>query len=138
MSATAAKTPEKTAVSTGISTVHAKHLHAVPSRRVVGTRTVLTRRGQVVFGLLVSALVLGVLSLVFAAFAPEASAATNVEKIQTQVLIVESGQTLWQIASELDPNADPRETIIRILDLNSLSDQAQIHTGQALLVPVIH
>lgn len=130
MSAVTAKTPENTAIS--------QHLKVVPARKVVGTRTVLTRRGQVVVGLFITTMVLGVLSLVFAAFAPNASAATSVESVQTQVLVVESGQTLWQIATELDPTSDPRVTIDRILDLNSLSSDAQIHAGQALLVPILN
>jgi len=130
MSAVATKTPENTVIS--------NHLYAVPARKVVGTRTVLTQRGRVVLGLLITATVLALLALVFAAFAPNASAATQSVDNGSQVLIVKPGQTLWQIAAEVDPSADPRETIDRILDLNSLSNSAQIHAGQALVVPILN
>jgi nucleoid-associated protein YgaU len=127
MSAVTVKTLENTVISS--------HLYAVPTRKVVGTRTVLTQRGRLVLGLITTASVLAVLALVFAAFAPNASASTGDVSENTHIQIVEAGQTLWQIASEVDPSADPRETINRILDLNSLSNSAQIHAGQALIVP---
>lgn len=130
MSAVATKTPENTVIS--------NHLYAVPARKVVGTRTVLTQRGRVVLGLLITATVLALLALVFAAFAPNASATTQTVDNGSQVLIVKPGQTLWQIAAEVDPSVDPRETIDRILDLNSLSNSAQIHAGQALVVPILN
>ena len=127
MNAVAAKTPEKSAISS--------HLRSVPDRKIVGTKTVLTRRGQVVIGLLIAAFALGALSLVVAVFAPSASAATSTESVRTEVVVVQPGQTLWQIATDLDPSSDPREIIERILDLNSLSNEAQIHAGQALILP---
>ncbi|MCX6403678.1 MAG: LysM domain-containing protein [Actinobacteria bacterium] len=127
MSAVTVKTLENTVISS--------HLYAVPTRKVVGTRTVLTQRGRLVLGLITTASVLAVLALVFAAFTPNASASTGDVSANTHIQIVEAGQTLWQIASEVDPSADPRETINRILDLNSLSNSAQIHAGQALIVP---
>jgi nucleoid-associated protein YgaU len=127
MSAVTVKSLENTVISS--------HLYAVPTRKVVGTRTVLTQRGRLVLGLITTASVLAVLALVFAAFAPNASASTGDVSENTHIQIVEAGQTLWQIASEVDPSADPRETINRILDLNSLSNSAQIHAGQALIVP---
>lgn len=130
MSAVTVKTLENTVISS--------HLYAVPTRKVVGTRTVLTQRGRLVLGLITTASVLAVLALVFAAFAPNASASTGDVSANTHVQIVEAGQTLWQIASEVDPSADPRETINRILDLNSLSNSAQIHAGQALIVPILN
>ncbi len=127
MSVQTAKTPENIVISS--------HLHAVPARKVVGTRTVLTQRGRVVLGLFTTTTVLAVLALLFAAFAPDAAASTAEVSTATEIQIVESGQTLWQIAAELDPTADPRELVDRILDLNSLSNSAQIHAGQALIVP---
>jgi hypothetical protein len=130
MSAVTVKTLENTVISS--------HLYAVPTRKVVGTRTVLTQRGRLVLGLITTATVLAVLALVFAAFTPNASATTGDVSANTHIQIVEAGQTLWQIASDVDPSADPRETINRILDLNSLSNSAQIHAGQALIVPILN
>lgn len=133
MSAVAAETPEKNAVNSTVS----NHLYAVPGRKVVGTRTVLTARGRVVVGLFTTVAVLAFLAFIFAAFAPNAAASTQTSQVEVQTIVVKPSQTLWQIASNLDPAADPRELIDRILDLNSLSNSAQIHAGQALVVPVI-
>ncbi len=130
MSAQTAKTPENTVISS--------HLYAVPARKVVGTRTVLTQRGRVVLGLFTTAAVLAVLALLFATFAPNAAASTSQVGSATEIQIVKPGQTLWQIAATLDPAADPRETIDRILDLNSLTNSEQIHAGQALIVPILN
>lgn len=132
MDAFATKTPAKSTVS--------NHLHAVSAtqsgRKIVGTRTVLTQRGRVVLGLFTTTIVLSVLAFIFAAFAPNAAASTQTTQVEVQTIVVQPSQTLWQIASDLDPTADPREMIDRILDLNSLSNSDQIHAGQALVVPV--
>lgn len=44
------------------------------------------------------------------------------------------GETLWQIARRVQPGADPRETVQRILDLNGLQT-AQVQAGTALRLP---
>ena len=48
---------------------------------------------------------------------------------------VDPGQTLWQMALSVAPEADPRATIARIKEMNGLSSSA-IDAGQVLLVPV--
>ena len=42
--------------------------------------------------------------------------------------------TLWEIAVRARPNVDPRITVHRIIDLNSLSGPI-VHPGQRLLLP---
>ena len=51
----------------------------------------------------------------------------------TQV-VVQPGQTLWSIALQADPSADPRLVVQRIVAMNSLAG-ANITAGQHLLVP---
>jgi LysM repeat protein len=49
-------------------------------------------------------------------------------------LVVRSGDTLWSIATRVAPNADPRETITALRELNNL-DQTAVYVGQRLIIP---
>lgn len=51
-----------------------------------------------------------------------------------QTIVVEPGQTLWEIASQLAPGQDPREVIARIRATNRL-DSAALSVGQRLTLP---
>jgi nucleoid-associated protein YgaU len=53
----------------------------------------------------------------------------------TTTVVVQPGDTLWQLARAGDARADPRETIDAIVELNGLSSGAGIHPGDVLLVP---
>lgn len=48
---------------------------------------------------------------------------------------VSHGDTLWSIAEEVAPQADPRDVVDAILRLNAL-DGAAISAGQSLAIPV--
>lgn len=47
---------------------------------------------------------------------------------------VEAGETLWSVASRVDPNADPRVVVAKIQALNHLATPGVV-VGQQLLVP---
>jgi LysM repeat protein len=49
-------------------------------------------------------------------------------------VVVRPGQTLWSIASQAEPTADPRLVIQQIIQANSLSGPV-IQPGQSLWVP---
>lgn len=49
-------------------------------------------------------------------------------------VVVQPGQTLWQIAEAAAPDVDPRVTIMRIQDLNGLSG-AGVTPGQRIALP---
>jgi hypothetical protein len=53
----------------------------------------------------------------------------------TQVIKVEVGQSLWDVAVAVAPNEDPRATIWTIKTLNGLTT-SEVLAGQALTVPV--
>jgi nucleoid-associated protein YgaU len=55
----------------------------------------------------------------------------------TNTVVVQPGQTLWQVARSVASDADPRETVARIQELNGLSgaDAATLRPGQTLIVP---
>ncbi|WP_205718356.1 LysM domain-containing protein [Actinomadura sp. WMMA1423] len=50
-------------------------------------------------------------------------------------VVVEPGETLWEIASSADPGGDPRVVVQRIIDLNGLGGDPTVHPGQELRVP---
>ncbi|KAB2346387.1 LysM peptidoglycan-binding domain-containing protein [Actinomadura rudentiformis] len=51
-----------------------------------------------------------------------------------QTVVVEPGETLWDIAARHAPDSDPRRTVDRIIDLNSLSSPV-VQPGQQLRLP---
>jgi nucleoid-associated protein YgaU len=55
-------------------------------------------------------------------------------QVSTQSVVVESGDSLWGIAVRTAPDADPREVVTRIRELNGMRSNL-IQPGQVLLVP---
>lgn len=55
------------------------------------------------------------------------------------VHVVQPGDTLWSIATSLEPAADPRETVRRLIELNEsqpeLASTGQLRIGQELVLP---
>ena len=91
----------------------------------------LTRRGRLV-------VLLALVAVAFAVFAllggPAESTGTA-HHARAATVVVEPGQTLWDIASEVAPGEDPRVVIDEIVDLNALTDPGAIRVGQPLYVP---
>jgi nucleoid-associated protein YgaU len=54
---------------------------------------------------------------------------------RTTTVIVSPGETVWDIARQVAPQADTRSTVAEIEELNSLSDAGSIQVGQPLVVP---
>ncbi|HEY5988293.1 MAG TPA: LysM peptidoglycan-binding domain-containing protein [Streptosporangiaceae bacterium] len=110
-----------------------------PPEKAARARTRLTRRGRVLVAALVVAVMLGVAALAWLAGAARAQAALHgtppraVYQNLTQV-VVRPGQTLWSIASQAQPSADPRSVIQQIVTLNDLQDVV-IEPGQRLWIP---
>jgi LysM domain len=99
----------------------------------------LTRRGRVVVTILLAAVSLLLAALAWMAIAARAQAADSgpppgaVYKNLTSV-VVHPGQTLWSIASQAEPSADPRAVMQEIIDLNALHGSS-VEPGQRLWVP---
>jgi len=99
----------------------------------------LTRRGRIVVGTLIGIGVAGLAALIWLAVAGQAQASGSAEVGRLTGgavvrIVVKPGQTLWGIAAQVDPGADPRVVIPQIVDMNSLSGTA-ISVGQVLWVP---
>ena len=96
-------------------------------RRAAAPALRMTRRGRLV----VLALALLVVLL---PGAWRAMATAQVEGPTTVAVTVQPGDTLWGIAAEIDPGADPRALIAEIREMNALT-QSGLVPGQVLVVP---
>lgn len=56
--------------------------------------------------------------------------------VGTQVVTVLPGESLWSVAQQVNPTADPRVTIEAIRELNDLGSGASVRSGSELMVPV--
>jgi hypothetical protein len=114
--------------------------HPVQARRIrARPRTRLTRRGRIVVSALVIAAMLLVAVLAWIGGTTRAEAAGsgsppsavyhNLAKV-----VVQPGESLWTIAAQAEPTADPRSVIRQIIDLNALGGTS-IQPGERLWVP---
>jgi nucleoid-associated protein YgaU len=94
----------------------------------------ITRRGRLVLLGLVVALAFALISLgQVAAQAGSSDSAGDTGPVSS-TYVVQPGETLWVIAERLDPDADPRETVARIVAMNDLPSSSVL-VGQELLIP---
>ena len=111
-----------------------RHLRAVPDARPA-PRLRLTRRGKVV--VLAAALALVALLVVMFGSSSFAGDHSGVAPETTSVRVM-PGQTLWEIATEANPNGDIRKTVDEIVRLNSLPNASALQLGSEIAVPVYH
>ncbi|CAN5124760.1 hypothetical protein BH09ACT3_BH09ACT3_16160 [soil metagenome] len=94
----------------------------------------LTPRGRMLLFLLVALpVVVAAVALVLGGGGAVATGEEGADSFQ--YVTVEAGQTLWQLATELAPSADPREVVSDIAHLNQLPS-SDVHPGQRLAIPV--
>jgi nucleoid-associated protein YgaU len=96
----------------------------------------LTRRGRLVRSLVLMVLVVALAAVWMGRLTGEpARAGTDgAPPVVTASVVVQQGDSLWNIAQRVSPDADPREVVDRIRDLNGLRSNL-IQPGQVLLVP---
>ena len=109
----------------------------VPVQRVQRTR--LTRRGRRVVWAFAVLLLVAVLTPVLLALASGAQAANHglpPSAVQASMrhVVVKPGQSLWSIALNSEPQADPRTVIQQIMEFNALGSQVVV-PGESLWVP---
>jgi ABC-type transport system involved in cytochrome c biogenesis permease component len=106
---------------------------SAPVRRSGASRSRLrmTTRGRSVLLTLIAA-PLVVAALVFGINAGGATA-TNSSTPLAKVTVV-GGETLWSLAKQIAPNADPRDVVADIMSVNRLSS-ADIQPGEQLAIP---
>jgi hypothetical protein len=108
------------------------------SRRPEARPLRLTRRGRLVIG--VFAVLLATIALSVAAMAAGGRAqASNHGRDGAGYqgmhrIVVKPGETLWAIASQAEPSADPRQVIAEIMTANSMTSTV-VQAGELLWVP---
>ena len=111
-------------------------------RYAPASRVRLTRRGRRVVAtalVLFVASVVAVISFALGVLSSGSVAASDSQpgELSTTSVVVHSGQTLWQIAQQVNPTGDPRATLEQISVLNGMGTDVTLRAGQVLLVPVI-
>jgi hypothetical protein len=100
----------------------------------------LTRRGRLVVTLALTAVSLSLVVLAWLAIVARAAQAVDGGQSPGAVyqnltsVVVHPGQTLWSIASQAEPTADPRAVMQQIIELNALRGTSVV-PGQRLWVP---
>jgi hypothetical protein len=93
----------------------------------------LTSRGRIVFGTLAAIPVIA-LALFVGPNVIGAQASGDAGTATFDYVSVAPGQSLWQLAEQIAPQADPREVVADILSLNNLSS-GDVQPGQELAIP---
>ena len=99
------------------------------------TRVVLTRRGRFAVRLGLAALAL-IAIVAYVSLSPSVGAVSDDFAPKTSVVVIQEGQTLWNLATEAQPERDPRDVMSDIYALNNLDADSQIYAGQVLHIPV--
>jgi LysM repeat protein len=91
----------------------------------------MTKRGRaVLLSLVATPLVIAALAFgINAGGATAGSSSTPLAKIT-----VVGGETLWSVAKQIAPNADPRDVVADIVSVNRLNS-ADIYPGEQLAIP---
>jgi LysM repeat protein len=103
----------------------------VPSVRPARAHLRLTRRGRGVLLTIVAAPLVAI--ALFAGLNAGGATATS-SSTPLSTVTVASGQSLWQLARHIAPNADPRDVISDIIDVNQLAS-ADVYPGERLEIP---
>jgi len=96
----------------------------------------LTKRGRTVFTTL-AALPLVIAAFVYALNGGAASASlesTVQPGVEYTYVTIAAGESLWAIAEDIAPTADPRDVVNDILEFNGMSS-AELFPGQSLALP---
>jgi Tfp pilus assembly protein FimV len=106
--------------------------HVAPARV---TRLRLTVRGRRVLALLAALPALVALGTALALGGGAALASRDAAPTGSfETVLVSAGDTLWSIAEEVAPGADPRDVVDQIARLNALNS-VSVQAGQRLAIP---
>ncbi len=74
------------------------------------------------------------LALFFSLNGGGATASLEGSSVGFEYVVVDAGQSLWQLAESIAPASDPREVIDAIVRLNQL-ESTDVYAGQELAIP---
>ena len=95
----------------------------------------LTRRGRVVVSAFFALLIAGALALAATLGATQAVASSEASGAEFGYVVVQPGESLWSVATQLDSSSDPRDIIAEIVRLNQLVG-SDVLAGQPIAVPL--
>lgn len=101
----------------------------------VSVRLRLTRRGRVVLATLASIAVLLLLALAAVFGSSQAVASAAMSDADFGYVIVQPGDSLWQVAQTIDSSVDPRDLVAEIVQLNQLNG-SEVQAGQPIALPL--
>ena len=96
-------------------------------------RLKITRRGRLVLAALLAAPIAVVLAFSALASAP-AQAGSTASTTSFAHITVAPGESLWELAAWIAPEADPRQVVSDLVALNQLST-TEVQPGQRLAIP---
>ncbi len=94
-------------------------------------RLKITRRGRLVVAFALASLAF---SIAWLGLGGSALATDSAGTGEFQYVTVQSGQSLWDLAHSIAPNADPRDVIAELSTLNGIEGSV-IHPGEQLAIP---
>lgn len=97
----------------------------------------LTARGRLVVGVVVAVLLAMVVAAAVLLGGGSASAGGQGGAAAVTYRVVMPGETLWGIATQVAPGADPRDVVAEIVELNGLPGSS-VAAGTRLALPVVH
>ncbi|GAA1701090.1 hypothetical protein GCM10009792_21660 [Microcella alkalica] len=101
------------------------------------TRLRITRRGRMVLtGLAAAPLVVGIFATALGGAAATATSSSAANAVPASIT-VEAGQSLWQIAAVVAPDANPADVVADIIAVNDLPGGA-VEPGQLLVLPAAY
>lgn len=107
--------------------------HGTQTTAASRPRLRITRRGRAVLAVLIAA-PLAVAAVVGGVGALGATATSTTGTASFEYVTVAPGESLWQLAQQVAPSADPRDVVADISDLNGLGSGV-IQPGQRLAIP---
>jgi len=122
-----------TAIVTTIAPIEAADRSGVAVRiPSAQPRLRITKRGRTVLTTLAAVpVVAGVMLL---ALNGGGATATSSSGADLELVTVKAGQSLWSLAEDIAPGADPRDVISDILSVNQL-ESGSVQAGQRLMLP---
>jgi hypothetical protein len=118
------------------NTMRVRHLSVVPTPAEPFSREPelrLTRRGRLAM-FISTVLMLGVLGVILGS----TTVATDEPgaPVPATMVVVEPGQTLWDLAAEANPNGNGQQTVDDIMRLNSIESASGLQAGDTIAVPL--
>jgi hypothetical protein len=94
----------------------------------------ITARGRKVLAVVIALPAITVLGLLAMFSGGSAIATGSANTADFDYLTVQAGQSLWGIAENIAPDADPRDVIAEIMSLNQLHESS-VQPGQRIAIP---